>query len=295
MHKNKLLSFEEIMRIVTILQPLGLRKVRITGGEPLLRKNVTELIKQLQEAGIEDIALTTNGVLLKKFAKELKEAGLHRINVSLDAIDNQVFQEMVGRKTDISEILSGIEVAKEVGLGVKINMVVRKGWNDSQILPMAKYCKEHQLELRFIEFMDVGSTNSWCMDEVVTSKEIRELLHKEMRIQPKDDMKYGDVAVRYSYEDGSGTIGFISSVTEAFCGSCTRIRLSADGKLFTCLFANKGHDIREQLRNGIDNEGLALFIRNIWGNRDDRYSEERTELMKNNKQKEKIEMSYIGG
>lgn len=291
MKKEQMLSFEEMLRVVKILQPFGLKKVRITGGEPLLRKDISLFIKQLKDQKVQDIALTTNGVLLKKYAKQLRESGLQRVNISLDGIDNDIFKKMSGRNIDVAAVLGGIEAAQQVGLIVKVNMVVRKGWNDSQILPMTRYCKDNGIQLRFIEFMDVGSTNGWHMDEVVTSKEIRDMIHQEMKILPLD-RGYGEVASCYGFEDGTGSIGFISSVTETFCGSCTRARLSADGKFFTCLFANKGYDIRALLRSDADDKKIEAYIASIWHKRDDRYSEERVD---HNGKRDKIEMSYIGG
>lgn len=290
--KEQLLSFAEMIRVVKILQPLGLKKVRITGGEPLLRKDLSLFIKQLQQLAIKDIALTTNGVLLKKYARELKGAGIQRVNISLDAIDEQLFKKMSGRNIAIKKVIEGIEAAQQVELGIKVNMVVRKGWNESQILPMVRFCKEKGIQLRFIEFMDVGSTNGWRMEEVVTSKEIRQMIQQEIKIVPVENTLYGEVAKRYQYEDGTGEIGFISSVTETFCGSCTRARLSADGKIYTCLFANKGYDLRNLLRSGAGDQEVVTYIKNIWNKRDDKYSEER---MKHNRKRNKIEMSYIGG
>jgi len=293
MPKDELLSFDEIIRLVQIFSKFGVEKIRLTGGEPLMRKDLHELVARLNEIdGIKDIAVTTNAVFLVKQAKKLKEAGLNRVNVSLDAIEDEVFQQTNGRGIKTSPVLKGIEAARDAGLEIKINMVVKKGMNESQILPMARYFKETGDTLRFIEFMDVGNHNGWNMGSVISKKEIIEEINQELPLVPLDANYFGEVASRYRYEGSEAEIGVISSVTDAFCSSCTRVRLSADGKLFTCLFASEGHDIRELLRGGEPDEAIISNLIKIWTRRDDQYSIDRA----NGKPtKKKIEMSYIGG
>jgi GTP 3',8-cyclase len=292
--KSELLTYEEIERVARIFVKLGVEKIRLTGGEPLLRKDISLLVQKLSLIeGLSDLALTTNGVLLPKLAHELKQAGLKRVNVSLDSLKDELFGEINGRNIGTKPVLKGIEAAKEAGLGVKINMVVKKGLNDSEIVPMAQFCKEHDLQLRFIEYMDVGSTNGWKMDEVVTKKEIYQLLKEHYILEPVDPDYFGEVAKRYRYEDSSVDVGFITSVSESFCSSCTRSRLSANGQLFTCLFNGEGHDIRDFMRHGASDKEITERIITIWQGRSDRYSDERTEEAADNRKK--IEMSYIGG
>ncbi|TCJ04446.1 GTP 3',8-cyclase MoaA [Cytobacillus praedii] len=292
--KSELLTYEEIERLAKIFVSLGVEKIRLTGGEPLLRKDLPTLVKKLADIeGLKDIGLTTNGVLLPKFAKELKEAGLLRVNVSLDTLNSELFGKINGRGVGVDVILEGIKAAQDAGLGVKINMVVKKGLNDSEIVPMAKFCKEHGLQLRFIEYMDVGSTNGWKMDDVVTKKEIYELLKEHYLLEPVDPAYFGEVAKRYRYEGTNVDVGFIPSVSESFCSSCTRSRLSANGQIFTCLFNGEGHDIKEFMRKDVTDEEITNRITAIWGGRKDRYSDERTE--QSAKTRKKIEMSYIGG
>ncbi|MFP5110907.1 GTP 3',8-cyclase MoaA [Bacillaceae bacterium C204] len=292
--KSALLSYEEIERLAKIFVSLGVEKIRLTGGEPLLRKDLPILVKKLSVIeDLLDIGLTTNGVLLPKFAKQLKDAGLKRVNVSLDTLNDELFGEINGRGVGTGPVLEGIEAAKQAGLGVKINMVVKKGLNDTEIIPMAEYCKENGLELRYIEFMDVGSTNGWKMDDVITKKQIYYLLKEQFELEPVDPAYYGEVAKLYRYKDKDVNVGFITSVSESFCTSCTRSRLSANGQIFTCLFNGNGHDIRNFMRNGASDEEIRERVSAIWNGRDDRYSDERTaETYKNRK---KIEMSYIGG
>ena len=292
--KSELLSYEEIERIANIFVGLGVEKIRLTGGEPLLRKDLPLLVEKIATIeGLKDIGLTTNGVLLPKYAHELKAAGLHRVNVSLDSLNDELFGQINGRNVGTKPVLDGIHAARDAGLGVKINMVVKKGLNDSEIIPMAQYCKDHGLQLRFIEYMDVGSTNGWKMDDVVTKKEIYHILKEQFSLQPVDPDYYGEVAKRYRYEDNQVEVGFITSVSESFCSNCTRSRLSANGQLFTCLFNGNGHDIRDFMRTGVSDEELQARIIEIWQGRGDRYSDERTaETVANRK---KIEMSYIGG
>ncbi|MEH7335832.1 GTP 3',8-cyclase MoaA [Neobacillus drentensis] len=292
--RSALLTYEEIERLGKIFVNLGVEKIRLTGGEPLLRKDLPILVKKLSAIeGLSDIGLTTNGVLLPKLAGELKAAGLKRVNVSLDTLNDELFGQINGRGVTTGPVLEGIEAAKQAGLGVKINMVVKKGLNDADIIPMAQYCKNHGLELRYIEFMDVGSTNGWKMDDVVTKKQIYLLLKEHFEIEPVDPAYFGEVAKLYHYKDADVKVGFITSVSESFCSSCTRSRLSANGQIFTCLFNGNGHDIRNFMRNGASDEDIAKRITAIWNGRDDRYSDERT--AETNKNRKKIEMSYIGG
>lgn len=292
--KNELLSFEEISRLAKQFARLGVNKIRLTGGEPLMRKNLDQLISDLTKIeGIEDIALTTNGVMLPKLARRLKEAGLERVNISLDAIDDHVFKTINGKGVITLPVIKGIEAGLDAGLKVKINMVVKKGMNEDQILPMARYFKGSGAILRFIEFMDVGNHNGWDLSNVISKKEIIDTIHKELPLEPADENYYGEVASRYRYKDGEGEIGVISSVTDSFCSSCTRMRLSADGKLYTCLFASDGFDIKEKLRTGITDDQLEQELISLWGNRKDRYSDERGKGT--NENRKKIEMSYIGG
>jgi GTP 3',8-cyclase len=291
--REALLTFEEIVRLVRLFASLGVRKVRITGGEPLLRRDLPDLIRMLNEVDdIEDIALTTNGVLLPRYAAALRQAGLQRINVSLDAIHDEVFHRMNGGAASVRQVLDGIRAAADAGLGVKVNMVVQRGVNDSEIVPMARHFRGTGHIVRFIEYMDVGNTNGWRWDQVVSKQEILERINREMPLEPLPSRYYGEVADRYRYVGTDEEIGVISSVTDAFCGTCTRARLSADGQLFTCLFAEKGHDLRSLLRGGAPDEEIRRWIAEIWQNRTDRYSEERGQ---STKQKKKVEMSYIGG
>ncbi|WP_227939651.1 GTP 3',8-cyclase MoaA [Alkalihalobacillus deserti] len=294
MREEELLSFDEIERLAKQFTCLGVKKIRLTGGEPLLRKNVPHLIKRLATIkGIEDIGLTTNGVYLVKQAKALKEAGLLRVNVSLDALDTTIFQKMNGRNVTSTVVLKGIEAALSAGLEVKINMVVRKNVNDGEVVKLAAYCKEKNITLRFIEFMDVGQTNGWDFSQVVTKRELLEEISKIAPLEEVEKDYLGEVATRYRYQGTDTEIGIISSVSDTFCGNCTRARISADGKIYTCLFAEGGFDLRALIRSGASDYQIKQKITEIWSNRADKYSEERTEeTVKNRK---KIEMSYIGG
>lgn len=292
--EDELLSFDEIIRMAKMFAKLGVEKIRITGGEPLMRKDLDQLIAELTKIPeIKDIALTTNGVLLVKQAEKLKAAGLQRVNLSLDAIEDDVFKKINGKEVVTRPVLKGIEAAQKAGLQVKINMVAKKGMNESQILPMARHFKGKDIILRFIEFMDVGNHNGWDFKNVISKKDIVDIINEEMPLEPAEENYYGEVASRYRYKDGGGEIGVISSVTDSFCSTCTRIRLSADGKLYTCLFASEGFDVREKLRNDITDEQLEDELTGLWGGRTDRYSDERTEQKHRNRKK--IEMSYIGG
>ncbi|KIY21029.1 MULTISPECIES: GTP 3',8-cyclase MoaA [Mesobacillus] len=293
--KSELLSYEEIERLAKLFIELGVEKIRLTGGEPLMRKDLPILVKKLHQLeGLKDIALTTNGVMLPKYAEELFEAGLMRVNISLDSLKDELFGKINGRNVGVGPVIKGIEAAKKAGLGVKINMVVKKGLNDSEILPMAEFCKKEGLELRYIEYMDVGSTNGWKMDDVITKKQIYDMLSQHHELEPVDPDYYGEVAKKYRYKGTAINVGFISSVSESFCSSCTRSRLSANGQIFTCLFNGNGHDIRDFMRAGATDDELRERVTAIWNHRTDRYSDERTAETAG-KRKKKIEMSYIGG
>ncbi|OOE14333.1 GTP 3',8-cyclase MoaA [Fictibacillus arsenicus] len=291
---EELLSFDEIVRIAAQFASSGVEKIRITGGEPLLRKGLPDLLKRLRSIeGIKDIALTTNGVLLPKLAAEIKEAGMNRVTVSLDTLDDQLFGSINGRGVGVQSILKGIEAAHQAGLQVKINMMVKKGINDQEILPMARYFKNTPYVLRFIEYMDVGTSNGWNWDDVVSKDQILKVIGDELPLEPVSGHYYGEVAKRYQYKDGKGEIGIISSISDTFCSTCTRARLSADGKVYTCLFASSGTDFKHFIRNGASDQEILERIENTWSNRKDRYSDERRE--KNAEERKKIEMSYIGG
>ncbi|MCQ6565488.1 GTP 3',8-cyclase MoaA [Bacillus mycoides] len=292
---DKILSFDEIERITRIFVSLGVRKLRITGGEPLLRKGLPELIQRLNEIeGVEDIGLTTNGSLLKKFAPDLYKAGLSRVTVSLDSLNEERFSYLNGNRSKVKTVLAGIQAAAEAGMKIKMNMVVQKGKNEQDIVQMAEYFKENKHILRFIEYMDVGNFNGWELGEVVSKQEIVEMIHKVMPLERIEANYPGEVATRYRYIGSDEEIGIISSVTDSFCSSCTRARISAEGKLYTCLFASKGNDLKELLRFGYTDEEITNVIRDIWNNRSDRYSDERLSNT-NKKTMSKIEMSHIGG
>ncbi|MEC5236480.1 GTP 3',8-cyclase MoaA [Bacillus mycoides] len=292
---DKILSFDEIERITRIFVSLGVRKLRITGGEPLLRKDLPKLIQRLNEIdGVEDIGLTTNGSLLKKFASDLYKAGLSRVTVSLDSLNEERFSYLNGNRSKVKTVLAGIQAAAEAGMKIKMNMVVQKGKNEQDIVQMAEYFKENKHILRFIEYMDVGNFNGWELGEVVSKQEIVEMIHKVMPLERIEANYPGEVATRYRYIGSDEEIGIISSVTDSFCSSCTRARISAEGKLYTCLFASKGNDLKELLRFGYTDEEITNVIRDIWNNRSDRYSDERLSNT-NKKAMPKIEMSHIGG
>jgi cyclic pyranopterin phosphate synthase len=291
--RRDLLSFEEILRVAKLFVARGVKKIRITGGEPLLRKNVERLIEMLARLDGVEVTLTTNGVLLPKMARSLKDAGLHRVTVSLDALDDALFRRMNDADYPVGKVLEGIAAAQAVGLGpIKVNMVVKRGTNDSDIEPMAAHFRHSGHILRFIEFMDVGASNGWKMDEVLPSQAVVARIDRLYPLEPVDPNYTGEVAERWRYKDGAGEIGVISSVTQAFCSTCTRIRLSTEGKLYTCLFAQTGHDLRSLLRAGADDAALDAAIAHVWQGREDRYSEIRTA---ETAALRKIEMSYIGG
>lgn len=293
LERKALLTFEEIVRLARVFQGLGVGKIRLTGGEPLVRRNLEQLIAMLADIGGLDLTLTTNGSNLAKKAQALKAAGLQRVTVSLDALDDATFMRMNDVDFPVARVLEGIEAAAAAGLDpIKVNMVVKRGMNEAGILPMARYFRERGHILRFIEYMDVGATNGWRMDDVVTAREIVETIDAEMPLEPADPNYTGEVAERWRYRDGSGEIGVIASVTQAFCSDCTRARISTEGKLFTCLFASAGHDLRALLRSGASDADLEQAVRDIWTRRTDRYSEIRTSQTVEVK---KIEMSYIGG
>ncbi len=291
--RKELLSFEEITRLVRIFAEHGVRKIRITGGEPLLRRGVEHLVAELAELGGLELTLTTNGVLLPRLAGRLKQAGLHRITISLDALDEPTFRRMNDVDFPVSDVLAGVEAAERAGFGqLKVNMVVKRGVNDHAIMDLARHFRGSGHIVRFIEFMDVGSSNGWRMDDVVPSREVVERISAEFPLEPAEANYVGEVAERWRYVDGSGEIGVISSVTQAFCSTCTRLRLSTEGRLYTCLFAQHGHELRDLLRGGADDERLRAAIAGVWGARQDRYSEIRTA---ETAAARKIEMSYIGG
>lgn len=294
MPRAELLTFEEITRLVTLFAAEGVTKVRLTGGEPLMRRQLPRLVEMIAAVeGIGDIALTTNGALLARHATALADAGLTRVTVSLDALDDATFAAMNGVGFKVATILNGIDTAAAAGLGpVKVNMVVKRGVNDHAVIPMAEYFRERGIPLRFIEYMDVGTTNRWQLDEVLPSAEILAMLGAHWPLEAVAANYPGEVASRYRYVDGASEIGLISSVTQPFCGACTRARLSADGNLYTCLFAASGHDLRTPLREGADDAALAATLRSTWSARADRYSEQRSPTRT---RKAKIEMSYIGG
>ncbi|WP_374402805.1 GTP 3',8-cyclase MoaA [Niveibacterium sp.] len=289
--RTALLSFEEITRIARLFVGQGVRKIRITGGEPLLRKQVERLIEQLARLDVE-VTLTTNGALLAQKARSLADAGLRRVTVSLDALDDAIFRRMNDVDFPVERVLAGIAAAADVGLGpIKVNCVVKRGTNDGEILPLAQHFRGSGHILRFIEFMDVGSHNGWNLNAVLPSREVVTRINAEFPLDALDANYSGEVAERWRYRDGAGEIGVISSVSHAFCRDCTRMRLSPEGQLFTCLFADRGHDLRDLLRAGADDGALTARIRQVWRSRDDRYSELRGEASR----AAKIEMSYIGG
>lgn len=291
------LSFDEIVRLVRLFVPLGVRKLRLTGGEPLLRANLPDLIADLYSVpGIEDIALTTNGVLLPQHAAELVAAGLNRVTVSLDSLDPAVFRKMNGGLGEVEDVLKGIEQAGRAGLKpIKVNVVIQRGLNDHTALELVERFRGTGVIVRFIEYMDVGNRNHWQPGLVVPSKELAARINERWPIEPRQANYRGEVAERYEFKDGQGEVGFISSVTQPFCGDCSRARLSADGVLYTCLFATAGTSLRDALRSGASDEELSKLIRGVWTKRADRYSEMRMQLRQKEGNQPKIEMYYIGG
>ncbi|HLJ66466.1 MAG TPA: GTP 3',8-cyclase MoaA [Chloroflexota bacterium] len=292
--RAELLSFEEIVRLTGLFVAHGVEKIRLTGGEPLLRKDIERLVAMLRDIdGVRDLTLTTNGSLLPRKAAALRAAGLERVTVSLDSLDNKVFTAMNDVGFSVDHVLEGIAAADRAGLHpIKVNMVVKRGVNDHHVCDMAGFFRGTGHILRFIEYMDVGHTNGWRMDDVVPAAEVIRMVDAEWPLEPIDPNYPGEVARRWRYRDGRGEIGVIASVTQAFCGACTRARLSAEGKLYTCLFGVRGHDFRALLRSGATDEELTGLLRTVWGQRSDRYSEIRSARTVD---LPKIEMSYIGG
>ena len=291
------LSFAEIVRLTRLFAQLGVRKLRLTGGEPLLRANLADLIGDLTEIpGIEDVALTTNGVLLSKYAAELKAAGLQRITVSLDSLDPQIFAKMSGGFDNVADVLNGIDHAQRAGLSpIKINAVIERGMNDHTALALVERFRGTGVIVRFIEYMDVGNRNKWRQEMVVPSKELAARIAERWPLEPLDRNYRGEVAERYRFLDGQGEVGFISSVTQPFCGDCSRARLSSDGVVYTCLFATHGTNLRDAMRAGESDDELLNLIRDTWLKRTDRYSEQRATLRHEQGEERKVEMFYIGG
>jgi GTP 3',8-cyclase len=292
--RKELLSFEEIERVATAFAELGVRKLRVTGGEPMLRTDMVDLVARLAKVpGIDDLSMTTNASLVSVArAEALYDAGLRRVNVSLDSLNDEDFVRINDVGCSVSRVLNGIDALAEVGFNpIKVNMVVRRGLNETSVLPMARHFHGTPVVLRFIEYMDVGSTNEWKLDQVYSAREIHDLIDKELPLESMQPNYQGEVARRWRYRDGGGEIGIISSVTQPFCRDCSRARLSAVGKLYTCLFAQDGFDLRTYLRSGCDDHALKEYIAGIWKHREDRYSELRSRI----KVSQKVEMSYIGG
>jgi len=295
MRSSERLSFDEIVRVAQVFRKLGVKKLRITGGEPLLRQNLPDLIGDLNRIdGIEDLALTTNGILLGAQAAALKAAGMDRVTVSLDSLDDEVFARMSGNRGSKDRVLEGIREAANAGLApIKVNTVVKRGVNEHTVLELLDYFRGTGVIVRFIEFMDVGTINHWRYSDTVPAKELAEMIDARWPLESRDRNYHGEVANRYAFKDGAGEIGFIQSVTRPFCGDCTRARLSSDGKIFTCLFADHGVDLREPLRAGVSDDELLAIVQNTWRKREDRYSELRR--AKSTKPGDKVEMYYIGG
>lgn len=291
--RAQILTFEEIARLGRIFVEHGVRKIRLTGGEPLVRRDLHLLVAMIADIPELDLTLTTNGSLLARQASLLKDAGLKRVTVSLDSLDNQIFKAMNDVDFPVEKVLEGMDAAAQVGLGpIKVNMVVKRGMNESSILPMARFFREKGYILRFIEYMDVGHTNGWRMNDVVSANEIIKMIHAEMPLEPLGPNYPGEVAGRWRYKDGSGEIGVVASVTQPFCRDCNRARLSAEGDLYTCLFAVQGFNLRNLIRSGATDEEVSQAIVSVWNKRSDRYSELRSE---NTISLPKVEMSHIGG
>lgn len=289
--RKEVLTFEEIVQVTRVATSLGATKVRLTGGEPLLRRGVEDLVGLLAAVeGVDDLALTTNGVLLAHHAEGLRLAGLNRVTVSLDALDSEIFARMNGVGAKVERVMAGVDAALTHGLPVKVNAVIQRGVNEQEILPLVRWGREYGVTVRFIEYMDVGETNGWKMREVVTAKEIVAMIAAEFPINPIQAGYRGEVAGRWSFNDGKGEFGVIASVTKPFCGDCTRMRLSAEGKLFTCLFGGDGREVKALLRQGASDEEVRESLAGTWKQRADRYSEERGHV-----EVKKTEMSYLGG
>ncbi len=295
--KQQRLTYDEIIRVAAQVSELGVSKIRLTGGEPLLDKNICGLVERIATLStVQDIALTTNGMLLSNYAQQLATAGLHRVTISLDSMDEDIFRAMSGGRGELKKVLAGIEAAEDAGLGpIKINVVVQKGVNDHTVLDLLEHFRGTGHIVRLIEFMDVGNRNGWRMNQVVPSRELLLQIQNRWPLRAVDKNYAGEVARRYQFVDGEGEIGFISSVTEPFCGDCSRARLSADGMLYTCLFANQGTDLRESLRSGADDEELRDILSSIWLQRADRYSELRRPDLAEHHVLKKVEMYRIGG
>ena len=293
--KADLLTFEEITRLARIMVSLGALKVRLTGGEPLVRNDIEKLVAMLSEVdGVEDLTMTTNAYLLPQLARVLKDAGLQRVTISLDTLDDKIFRQMNGRGFGTEKVLKGIEAAERAGLSpIKINSVVQRSVNDHAIVELARWCRDRGHIVRFIEYMDVGNRNGWKLDHVVPADEIVAVIDAEMPLEPIEGSYRGEVALRYRYRDGGGEIGLIASVTKPFCGDCTRLRLSPEGSIYTCLFASVGTDLRGPMRGGATDEEMEGIIRGTWGQRVDRYSEERASMTE--PLRDKVEMYHIGG
>jgi cyclic pyranopterin phosphate synthase len=292
--RDQILTYEEIVRVVRVAAAHGVTKVRLTGGEPLVRNEIERLVAMVAAVeGVDDIAMTTNGATLARKAQVLKDAGLNRVTVSLDSLDGQVFEAMNGVGASLARVLDGIDAARAAGLApIKLNAVLQRGFNDGGILDLARFGRDRGFVMRFIEYMDVGTTNGWRLDDVVPATEIVETIGARYPLEALEALYAGEVARRYRYADGKGEIGVISSVTQPFCQGCTRARLTAEGRLYTCLFASAGHDVRAVLRASTDDEALEALIGRVWRDRADRYSEERASLTA---PRERIEMSYVGG
>ena len=293
--RAQMLTFEEITRLTRVMVDLGAVKIRLTGGEPLVRNQIENLVAMLSEIQeIKDLTMTTNAYLLPQKAQVLKDAGLQRVSISLDTLDDEIFRHMNGRGFGTENVLAGIEAAERAGLvPIKINSVVQRGVNDHTIVDLARYFKERGHIVRFIEYMDVGTRNGWRLDHVVSADEIVAIIDAEMPLEPIESSYRGEVALRYRYRDGGGEIGIIASVTKPFCGDCTRLRLSPEGSIYTCLFASVGTDLRGPMREGVTDEELEANVRRTWGIREDRYSEERASMTEPRRQK--VEMYHIGG
>lgn len=290
--RSELLSYEELGRLAQIFVGFGVRKLRVTGGEPLLRQDLPVLIALLRASGPE-IALTTNGALLAKHARALKEAGLDRITVSLDSLRDETFARMTDSKTQVATVLDGIEAARAAGLApVKVNAVIRRGMNDDEVVELARHFKGSGVIVRFIEYMDVGVTNGWRLDDVVSGREMIERIDSVFPIEPAEATHPGEVAQRWRYRDGSGEVGVITSVSQPFCGDCSRARISSEGRLYTCLFSGFGTDLRGPLRSGASDEQLRELVARVWSGRSDAYSEQRTSQKR---RLPRVEMSHIGG
>jgi len=297
LNRAERLTHEEILKVIRVATGLGVSKIRLTGGEPLLDKKLPELVSGIAAiSGVEDLAMTTNAMLLAPIAKKLRDAGLKRVTISLDSIDEQIFKAMSGGRGDLNKVLAGVAAAQQAGLDpIKINVVVQRGVNDHTVLELLEHFRGSGHIVRLIEFMDVGNRNGWRMDQVVPSKELLDAVQARWPVEAVGKNYPGEVARRYQYSDGQGEIGFISSVTEPFCGSCSRARLSADGVLYTCLFATQGTDLREPIRNGADDNELADILSRIWLQRADRYSELRSPDVAEAHTQSKVEMYRIGG